>query len=66
MLYILLGILGLLLALLLIAVVRTLRIKAPDRAKCETVITQQELDTAAVKLAHRLGISISSPTCSAW
>ena len=56
MLYILLGILGLLLALLLIAVVRTLRIKAPDRAKCETVITQQELDTAAVKLGAMVRI----------
>lgn len=60
MLYVLLGILAILLVLLLVAVIRTLTIKAPAPAACDTVITQPELDAAAEKL----GAMVRIPTVS--
>ena len=50
---VLLSILGAIAAVLILAVVRTLVIKAPAPGKCDTEITPEELDTAAQKLgAH--------------
>ena len=60
MLYILLGILGVLAALLLIAVIRTFAIKAPAPASCATEITPEELSLCAEKL----GAMVRVPTVS--
>lgn len=60
MLWILLGLLAVILVLLLIAVIRTLAIKAPAPAPCETKLSQEELDTAAQKL----GAMVRIPTVS--
>ena len=48
--YLLLGLLAVILVLLGIAVVRTLLIKAPAPAVCDTVITDEECAIAAQKL----------------
>lgn len=50
MLYILLALLGILVLLLGIAVVRTIRLKAPAAAGCDTVITKEECAVCANKL----------------
>ena len=60
MLYILFGILGVLAALLLIAVIRTFAIKAPAPASCATEITPEELSLCAEKL----GAMVRVPTVS--
>lgn len=58
--YVLLAVLGVLLALLLIAVIRTVMIKAPARISCAPEYTQEELETAQEKL----GAMIRVPTVS--
>ena len=50
MIYLFIGILAVLAILLVTAVVRTLLIKAPVPAVCDTVITEEECATAAAKL----------------
>ncbi len=50
MIYLLLGLLAILVILLGIAVVRTILIKAPAPAACDTVITEEECTVAAEKL----------------
>ena len=54
MLYILLTLLGILALLLAIAVVRTLRLKAPAAPPCETVITEEEFIDRFTKLTESL------------
>ena len=58
--YLLLGLLAVIAVLLGIAVVRTLMIKAPTAAICDTVITDEECATAAEKL----GAMVRVPTVS--
>jgi len=58
--YLLLGLLAVLIVLLGIAVVRTLLIKAPAPAPCDTVITDEECAIAAEKL----GAMVRIPTVS--
>ncbi|MBR5872631.1 MAG: hypothetical protein IKZ06_03200, partial [Oscillospiraceae bacterium] len=60
MLYIILGILAVIAVLLLVAVIRTLAIKAPEIKKCETKITEEEIEIAAKKL----GDMVRVPTVS--
>ena len=57
---VLLSVLGAIAAVLILAVVRTLVIKAPAPGKCDTEITPEELDTAAQKL----GAMVRVPTVS--
>ena len=54
--YVLLGLLAVILVLLGIAIVRTLTIKAPAPAACETIITKEECATAARKLGAMVHI----------
>ena len=58
--YLLLGLLAVIIILLGIAVVRTLLIKAPAPAVCDTVITEEECAIAAEKL----GAMVRIPTVS--
>ena len=58
--YVLIGIPVLIAVLIGIAAIRTLMIKAPATGKCETVITQEETETAAKKL----GDMVRVPTVS--
>ncbi len=60
MLYAVLGILGVIALLLIIAVIRTLAIKAPEIKKCDTVITEEEMNTCIEKL----GAMVRIPTVS--
>ena len=48
--YVVLGLLALVVLLLGIAIVRTLSIKAPKAAVCDTVLTEEECSIAAEKL----------------
>ena len=58
--YLLLGLLAVILVLMGIAVLRTLMIKAPAPAVCDTVITEEECATAAQKL----GAMVQVPSVS--
>ncbi len=58
--YVIFGILGIIAVLLIIAVVRTLMIKAPAIGECKTEITPEECETAAKKL----GDMVRVPTVS--
>ncbi|MBQ2794726.1 MAG: M20/M25/M40 family metallo-hydrolase, partial [Oscillospiraceae bacterium] len=60
MIYAVIGIIAVLAVLILVAVVRTLMIKAPEVAECKTKITQEEMDTCAQKL----GDMVRVPTVS--
>lgn len=60
MLYVILGILALIAVLLIIAVIRTFAIKAPEIKKCETNITEEEKELCAQKL----GDMVRVPTVS--
>jgi len=51
MLYLIIGIVAVIVVLLLVAVVRALSIKAPERGVCNTVISQQDMDKCADKLS---------------
>lgn len=57
---VLLALLGLLLLAVLVAVLRTLRLKAPAPGVCETQISRQELDTAAEKLGAMVRVATVS------
>lgn len=60
MIYIILGILGIVALLLIIAIIRTLMIKAPKTNPCETVITEEE----KALCAQKLGDMVRVPTVS--
>ena len=48
--YAVIAVFAVLAVLILVAVIRTLTIKAPAIGKCETEITQEEIDLCAQKL----------------
>ena len=54
--YIIFGVLGIIALLLIIAVIRTLSIKAPAIGECKTKISEEEIETAAKKLPSINGI----------
>ena len=58
--YIIFGVLGIIAVLLIIAVIRTLSIKAPAIGECKTEISEEEIETAAKKL----GDMVRVPTVS--
>ncbi|MBQ3531547.1 MAG: M20/M25/M40 family metallo-hydrolase [Oscillospiraceae bacterium] len=58
--YIIFGVLGIIAVLLIIAVIRTLSIKAPAIGECKTEITEEEIEIAAKKL----GDMVRVPTVS--